>query len=859
MNLPEMTADNWANDCDVAFIVALREELQAADIFDAGTIQPVKNDLDLEIHSRHLSDANGKELRVLTVLLDDQGPENAAIVATKFLGRVKPKLVVLIGISGRISLDLRLGDVVLVTACDNSLYRAKKKGSQTLPGGKEWPLDVLASRLASAASAAPAYYSYSDLDEESRAVLLRSDLIRETPTMVYGPVSTTPYLVDDKDFTSWLQSARNRNLLAADMESAAVVQAAHANGIRNGRVLVVRGISDLADGAKAEIDSIGKGALRRIALRNAAQLASHCISRLIEFDADRLRVVTPGAELDDEATSAYSEAVSLLRSLASEIESKAKSEQEICSNLASSCRRSPVLLRQISDLADAAYRQEIDRLTTKHERILHRLPRVSIDYLTARWVMDSLSSEHPTRAAEILSKVYPQRITRFCKAILVSLTNERVLVDGLVQAYSAKVKGKSESKSHERAKAHICYLLGRLRDRQQRYRAKELLRQWRKKLVPVHVDKKIGVSEEPKLLEIFQLISSGESRMLLRTMCISLILLDQVGESEKYVRACLKSKEFDSLNRGFHLEYYGDIDYDPSQSMNNTDPVTVQSDRTFEVLVGKLRESYTRNRFYPLRDVDLQTLLSLAQHRHAAQVLEAEQRQLVVQLLSDFPAEKLTGIGLLQAYCGMLRELLGVPRMRRADFIRELCALKKLPRSGWNDSGPAHVRRTPQPESVLSHTAGGLILIYFCLPDRLSDEDREILGEEVSRAYCKDEIAKIFLSHDLAEAYTGDLLPSQRNDVTKAEEIRVNSRIDLFGTWPGFFRFGMYRAWADFENSVSINGRVAREIDALDNLLQLTIELEAEAEISDAESWKEEIASRVRTPMGKRILEMLLE
>jgi len=674
-------------------------------------------------------------------------------------------------------------------------------------------------------------------------------------------IATTPFLVDDPDFANWLQTSRNRNVLATDMESAAVVQAAHASGIRNGRVLVIRGISDLADGTKSTADAIGRGEIRRLAMQNASQLASHCISRLLTFDDDGIRLKSAGRDNADDSLSPYADTFKALRELAYQVDQSKLDESKACSEIGALQRNNTLVARQLSDLSNAAYSQEIERKADKHQLLLQQLPRTAIDFLTAKWIMDSLSRDEPTpQAIEVLSKVYPQRINRFCKAFLSILTDERKLVDSLIRAYGSKTKGPHSSRSQERAKAHICYLMGRLRSPQQRARASEVLAGWRKKLVPTHLDKGHDDGQPVQLERAFAVIDSPERRLLIRTICISLVLLRQHGESERYVRACLRSKEFDSLNRGFHLEYYGDIDYDPGQSMNNTDPVTIQWTRTFETLFKKLTVSYTSHEPYPLRDVELQTLLSLAQHRHAAQSLDSNQRLRLVTFLTDWPPERLTSIRLLQAFAEMLNELLQVERMRRADLLRKLCELKKLPRSGWNDTNERHTRKTPNPESVLSHTSGGLILIHFCLPERLSKEDRQQLGEDYSRPYSKDTIAKIFLTHDLAEAYTGDLLPYQRNDETKAEEQRINSRIDLFSTWPGFYHFGMYQAWIDFENATSINGRIAKEIDALENLLQLTIEIESPGvTVSDDNAWRDDVVRRISTPMGRRILDMLLE
>ncbi len=103
-------------------------------------------------------------------------------------------------------------------------------------------------------------------------------------------------------------------------------------------------------------------------------------------------------------------------------------------------------------------------------------------------------------------------------------------------------------------------------------------------------------------------------------------------------------------------------------------------------------------------------------------------------------------------------------------------------------------------------------------------------------------------------------MPKQRNDVKKANERRVNSILDLYGTYPDFYQFGLYKTWDDFENAFSINGKVAKEIDALENLLQLTVESERlDVSISDLDAWKDDLAKRIETPMGKRILRMIVK
>ena len=627
--------------CDVAIIFAIREERDAAMIFD-DSAERLPNSAGLDIQRRNLADVHAKEIKVITLLLDDQGPEHAAIATTKFLGLIQPKLMILIGISGRISNDVCLGDVVLASLCDNSYYRAKKKNHKILPGGREWSLQALANPLYSALDQAPPYYSYDSLDEENAKILRVNALIGKSPRTAYGPICATSFVVDDPDFAEWLKTSRNRHVLATDMESAAVVQAAYESGIRDGCVLVIRGISDLADGNKSVTDMLGSGIMRRIAMQNASQLASHCVSRLLSFsDATvKLRSELEAGRTKDNQGDAFGEAMSLLLDVSSQCQ-RGISELEVCKWFMNRRALNSTVNRQISDLSNAAHERILSQNSSPMSPLLDGLEDSSIDILAASFVMDQLIVQGSVdRAMRVLTNVYPQRINRFCKAFMTNLPDEKRLVDTLINAYSThgkRARGSEQNGSGERARAHICYLLGRVRSPQQRSRASASLLKWRLSLVrPVRQKNELKNHDQRFHLErAFDAIGFPERRLLLRTICISLIMLENQGESDAYVRACLRNKEFDSLNRGFHLEYYGDIDYDPGVPLNSEDPVALPGTRTFEILLRKLVESYRQGRSYALRDVDLQTLLSLCQHRHEQQVLDDTHRTKVLQFLNE--------------------------------------------------------------------------------------------------------------------------------------------------------------------------------------------------------------------------------
>jgi nucleoside phosphorylase len=76
--------------------------------------------------------------------------------------------------------------------------------------------------------------------------------------------------VTSPEFGQWLKEP-NRNIKALEMEAVGVLRAlgAHATATK---ALVVRGISDLADGNKIKLDGIGNGVFRRLAMMSAVEL-----------------------------------------------------------------------------------------------------------------------------------------------------------------------------------------------------------------------------------------------------------------------------------------------------------------------------------------------------------------------------------------------------------------------------------------------------------------------------------------------------------------------------------------------------------------------------------------------------------
>lgn len=852
-------------ECDISFVFALREEMDSADILSTSPDrEPVKMD-NLEVYKHSITDKRGNRLRCSTLVFDDQGPEIAAIKCTKYFQYVHPKLLVLLGISGRMDSDVRLGDVVLATSCDNSIYRAKLQQGTVKPGGREYLTDVLARSLIPELNSTPPFYSLDGLESGHLQQLLEASLVGDPPSTHHGAISTSPFLVDDPNYQKWLESCRNRNILATDMESSSVVQAAHECGIRNGRVLVIRGVSDPADGEKKKIDGICKGVIRKIALRNAEQLAVHSIRNFIEFHGPEPIVSSGVVGTDDYSAAfrAYEEAIALLEKISSQVHKDEKFIPNLIKMSNEASASNTMLRRQMRNLSSKCYEMVIERKTDPINSLLNELGPSSRDYLIANHIISSLTTGIVNQSTfGVLSNVYPHNVNRFVKSMLALIIDEKAFVDTLEGAYTGKRTGSKRKRNtlNVAAKAYVCYLIGRLCTAQQRQRGILLLCDWRAKLLGISQRGVTSRKLKFDLADSFSRRQSTQERLLLRSISISLLLLECPGENERYIRACIRNREFDSFNRGFHLEYYGDIDYDPRELMNNADIIQIPIDKTFRILTTKLNDSLSASAPYPTRDVDLQTLLSLCQQRHSAGALQDEYREQILRILNEYSSSSLTKFRLLQEYCGMLKEHLSQASFSRLSLVKQIYGLKKLHRTGWTDSDEVKTRANPDPESVLSHTTGGLILIEMFLPESLSEEEASKIGLDASIHYSKEKILRIFLRHDWAEAWTGDLTPKQRNELSRETERRVNSYIDLFHTYKDYQYISHFNSWREFEDASSINGKIAKEIDALDNLLQLYLEIEQPGvEISDFEFWKEYLIQRIETPMCKRILNLILD
>jgi len=143
-------------------------------------------------------------------------------------------------------------------------------------------------------------------------------------------------------------------------------------------------------------------------------------------------------------------------------------------------------------------------------------------------------------------------------------------------------------------------------------------------------------------------------------------------------------------------------------------------------------------------------------------------------------------------------------------LLLETASLKRVPRAGWFQRGVAHV------ESVAEHSFG-TAFVAMALADLVNSEtdrapDRGALDLE--------KVLAMALLHDLAEVRLTDLPVSAVKLFPEEAKSRAEARAisDLLEPLPGAARW--QALWQEFEDRASPEGRLVRDADKLEMMVQ---------------------------------------
>jgi 5'-deoxynucleotidase YfbR-like HD superfamily hydrolase len=487
-------------------------------------------------------------------------------------------------------------------------------------------------------------------------------------------------------------------------------------------------------------------------------------------------------------------------------------------------------------------------------RLIHSHSTIK-DYLIAEHIAESVNQlEINPDELERLDYVYPKPISRFFEEIMLRPSFKTGSLVNKTKELFTHVHKRISPGRYTKLRSVLCFMLGRLRDENVIPLAKAFLKTW----IPIISSESIEKSIESDAN------AHRQEMLLLRTMYVSRIYLKESLASDEYIDKLIENRSWCSLNRGFHLEYYGDIPYEPREYMLHYDELHGWTS-TYHYLLNKIKSMLEKGSGY--EDLVIYTLFSLAQHRHATQVIEEDRRLALLEIGGAVLAKARIHSVRLRAYMKMILQNLQIPVFAPAREIEHMYHLKFELRKGWVKRG------LKNPESVADHSYCASLLCRVMLPDVPRDD---------WETYDKQKIFELLFAHDFIEAYTGDWLPEEKNNVTQALEERAVEYVEMLATYPDISGVSrLAKLWLEFRNQTTYDARVANDIDKLENLVQLFVlrsgrarvalwavdNAEKESEevrspegivVPDFEQFKFDLVNKIRTPPGQYLRDLIV-
>lgn len=453
----------------------------------------------------------------------------------------------------------------------------------------------------------------------------------------------------------------------------------------------------------------------------------------------------------------------------------------------------------------------IDELPHPARAIARSHPRVH-DYLVANVLIDDLLAQGDGEIKPSLCSVYPQRINSFVKELMCVNGRQKRCVRNALEIVQ-------RTDSNFITKAFATYIIGRAREGGLQSEVKVALTKLIDEVRPYHV---IADAETER-----------DALLFARTVYISLAFLGDRGIQHEYVDLLVQSAGLDEINRGFHLEYFGDQPFRVDLPLQNRDNLG-DCPLTYERLFARIN-SQQRS---PLFEVELHTFLSLALQRHASDCLSREFRERVLwvldsdDIINEVRSERLLDFILTVKFC------INETPLRNAQIVNILLDNKLQPRKGWVKRGVGN------PESVADHVYGALVIAHLFLPEHLNDAE-----------YDKEKIIRMLMVHDMAEAITGDMLPEERGELEQDIEMGVFRSIRNLGVLPGLANQEItFQLFREFEERRTVNALIARDIDKIEMLMQFYRYLDSGGLDPKYIGEERDIFRMIRTEVGKNIL-----
>ncbi len=464
--------------------------------------------------------------------------------------------------------------------------------------------------------------------------------------------------------------------------------------------------------------------------------------------------------------------------------------------------------------------------------------------------LNKLDEYSRTKDISFFNLIYPKEITRFITAGIRSHPNyEEILLDLGSRYNEMKPHGQSE----------MSFYLGRMHSPNNRIDAVELLNKY-------YVETKRNIDEKMIGNKYYNKPYSYEDYIqdlfLLRGLSVSLIYCDErQGKNVmiEYLRSLIDNDTSNMINRGFHLEYYGDKRYNPKRNMLDYRDNLKVGERTLRILCNTVESQLAESKYHPAFLLELFTIVSLLQVR-----LETNKQEISFNLnvyvkkcldlvktsIEKYKIEDNVISAFFKMAADDFNNCLNNPNERyypQRAVCNEFLHAKDVKRAGWV------MQRIDGPESIVEHMYSCWFIGLVMLPDvSLSIE-----------GYDKQKILKMLLVHDLAETRLSDIPKYEKPKYPEYDRIENEVMLSLLlkGTYKEMDNLSAYvDAWDEWYKMSTENARIAKDIDNLQAVYQFLVYNNETPEKFDEERrerWIKEI-NIIQTDIGRSIVKILI-
>lgn len=515
-------------------------------------------------------------------------------------------------------------------------------------------------------------------------------------------------------------------------------------------------------------------------------------------------------------------------------------------------------VNRVESAAKVAYDFEFGHLDFGHDSPYYdirwkliRKHRSMLDFLIAKRYVQMLSgisvesdSKENLRKLDFFNMVLQKRVTRFIVSMLRGNDNyeHRIMVIAKKHYDDLARLGKSE----------LTFWMARLKNKARKQECRLLLEQFNE------ADRKHYEAIDPE-----NHAEKQDAAFMLRGSCVSLIYEHDLVVFRYYITSLVTDKVANAVNRGFHLEYYGDKDYNANETRLDYVDILKKGENTFNVLCGDLdRKLREKSKNDPVMVLELMTLCNLIQARmeksRSEPVFDVSPYIGKCRMYLDFILRQsiLNDLTEVYKYFRWFKNILSEVHSgtqgfdlgyNPADVFNTFSKAKSRSRKGWVK------RNVPYPENIVEHMYNCWLMGMVYLPEKYHEE-----------GYDKQRILSMLLIHDVGETLTDDIDRTEKLTAPEAYALAESEAMDRFlfaGTYPEAVSLSYYMdCWNRFDSKEGFNYRVAKDIDEVQAIYQYLVYYKEHRGLmshDDARSWLTNI-ERLSTDLVKDIAEMLI-